>query len=279
MPPDTHHRGSRRGARAPHGGYVLADAQRGLEGAQAERDRLAPVLDSRVADAEQALTGARDAAIAGADRGFGARWLAMNAHTLASPGATVLRAVTVSVFVLLFLLPCLLRPTTLSDHRASASVEQERADLEAETAIAVTRAQVREQVETLWAERELASAQLAAAAQTEIEREEHRRRVDAARQAPTAVSAERIPEAAADVTTEVTLAAPAALESTPPSKRATLPMVPDVAGAAMRWVRPFVPPIIATAIETTTRPLRARGRSSRRPRRSISACGAATGSR
>lgn len=238
----------------------LADAQRGLEGAQAERDRLAPVLDSRVADAEQALTGARDAAIAGADRGFGARWLAMNAHTLASPGATVLRAVTVSVFVLLFLLPCLLRlsrPTTLSDHRASASVEQERADLEADTAIAVTRAQVREQVETLWAERELASAQLAAAAQTEIEREEHRLRVDAARQAPIAVSAERIPEAAADVTADLTLAAPAALESIPPAKRATLPMVPDVAGAAMRWVRPFVPPIIATAIETTTRPLRA----------------------
>jgi hypothetical protein len=36
-----------------------------------------------------------------------------------------------------------------------------------------------------------------------------------------------------------------------------IPALPDVAGAAVRWMRPFVPPVVASAIETTTRPLRA----------------------
>ena len=36
-----------------------------------------------------------------------------------------------------------------------------------------------------------------------------------------------------------------------------IPALPDVAGAAVRWMRPFVPPIVASAIDTTTRPLRA----------------------
>ena len=35
-----------------------------------------------------------------------------------------------------------------------------------------------------------------------------------------------------------------------------IPALPDVAGAAVRWMRPFVPPIVASAIDTTTRPLR-----------------------
>ena len=50
---------------------------------------------------------------------------------------------------------------------------------------------------------------------------------------------------------------PAVRESRTREKRTVLPSVPDVAGAAMRWMRPFVPPIIATAIDTTTKPLRA----------------------
>jgi hypothetical protein len=40
-------------------------------------------------------------------------------------------------------------------------------------------------------------------------------------------------------------------------KRSLIPTVPGVAGAAVRWMRPFVPPIVASAIDTTTRPLRA----------------------
>jgi hypothetical protein len=35
-----------------------------------------------------------------------------------------------------------------------------------------------------------------------------------------------------------------------------IPTIPDVTKAAARWLRPFVPPIIASAIDTTTKPLR-----------------------
>ncbi len=35
-----------------------------------------------------------------------------------------------------------------------------------------------------------------------------------------------------------------------------IPAIPDVTKAAARWLRPFVPPIIASAIDTTTKPLR-----------------------
>ncbi|MGZ8801322.1 MAG: DUF4407 domain-containing protein [Mycobacterium sp.] len=246
----------------------LAYTQRELDEAELERDRLAPALDAKVADDERALTAARDAAIAGADRGFGARWMAMNAHTLASPGATVLRALMAGLLVLLFLFPLILRLSrakTSEDRRAAASAERERADLDADTAIAVKQAEVRAGVQSMWAEHELASARLAIAAQTEIDREEQRRRVAATLEAPTPVSAQRVPEVAAE--------SPAALEAGPsieapsdqlravrasrPEKQTVLPTVPDVAAAAMRWMRPFVPPIIATAIDTTTKPLRA----------------------
>ena len=234
----------------------LADAQRELDRAEAERDRLAPALASTIADDERALTTARDAAVTGADRGFGARWLAMNAHTLASPGATVLRALLSGLFVLAFLFPLLLRLSrakTTEDRRAAAVADRERAELEADTAIAVKRAEVRAAVETMWADRELESARLAVAAQAEIDQEEQRRRVAAALEAPVAVPSERV------------LDEPAALEAEPeperlpavPEKRSALPTVPDVAGAAMRWMRPFVPPIVVSAIDTTTRPLRA----------------------
>lgn len=228
----------------------LADTQRTLDTAESERERLAPMLNAAVAADEAALTRARDAAIAGADRGFGARWLAMNAHTLASPAAIVLRALLTGVFVLAFLFPLLLRISrakTTEDRRAAALAERERADLEADTAIAVKKAEVRTAVETMWAEHELESARLAVAAQAEIDSEEQRRRVVSALEAPTRVVAERVPEV---------VALPAVRE-TLPAKRTVLPVVPEVAEVAARWMRPFVPPIIASAIDTTTRPLRA----------------------
>lgn len=250
----------------------LEDAQRRLDTVESERNRLAPALDATVADDERALTQARDAAIARADRGFGARWLTMNAYTLGSPAATVLRALVVGLFVVLFLLPVILRLSrakTSEDRHTAALDQRERADLEADTAIAVKRAEVRAAVETLWAEHELDSARLAIAAQAEIDREEQRRRVAAASEAPTPVASERVTGVSAESgTAEMpTLPADASPDEAPerlpavtqprPGKRSVLPAVPDVAGAAMRWVRPFVPPIIVSAIDTTTKPLRA----------------------
>jgi hypothetical protein len=238
----------------------LADTQGQLDKAVVERDRVAPSLDAAIADGQQKLTQARDAATATADRGFGARWLAMNSYTLDSAGATVLRALLAGLFIALFLFPLLLRLSrakTTEDRRSAARAVAERADLEADTAIAVKKAEVRAAIETMKAEQELSSARLALEAQQEIEREEQRRRVAAAIEAPVQVSSERVVEPVAELTAEV-IDEPKnlpALAEPDGEKRGLIPM-PDIAKAATRWIRPFVPPIVASAIDTTTRPLR-----------------------
>ena len=63
----------------------LADTQRQLDNAVANRDRAAPELDSAIAAREQALEQARATAMKDVDHGLGARWMAMNDHTFASP--------------------------------------------------------------------------------------------------------------------------------------------------------------------------------------------------
>ena len=239
----------------------LADTQSQLDKAVGERDRLAPSLDATIADDQQKLRQARDAAITNPDRGFGARWLAMNSYTLDSAGATVLRALLTGLFIALFLFPLLLklsRAKTTADRRTAAVAQQERADLEADTAIAVKRAEVRAAIETMKAEQELASARMEIEAQHEIDREQQRRRVADAIEAPVQVSSERVDEPVAELTAEVVGETPnlPAVAEPAGEKRGLIP-VPDIAKAATRWMRPFVPPIVANAIDTTTRPLRA----------------------
>jgi len=68
------------------------------------------------------------------------------------------------------------RGQTSEDRSEAARAEVERAERDADTAIAVKRAEVRAAVETMWAEQELASARIAVEAQMEIDREEQRRR-------------------------------------------------------------------------------------------------------
>jgi hypothetical protein len=227
----------------------LGDAQRELDTAVAERDRGAPALDAQIADDERALTQARQTATADADHGLGARWVAMNDYTLNDPGPLALRLLTIAFFALLSLLPLILklwRGETTHDRGAAARAQRERAELEADTAVAVKRAEVRATIETMWADQELASARLAVEAQTEIEREQQRRRIVAATQSP---AIEENPE-------------PKNLPALPQQagevepRREGASLIPDVAKAASRWIRPFVPPIIASAIETTTKPLR-----------------------
>ena len=236
----------------------LADTQRQLDDAVANRDRVAPGLDSEIAAREQALQQARVTAMTDVDHGLGARWMAMNEHTLASPGAMLLRLVTIAFVALLILLPLILklwRGQTSEDRGAAARAEVERAELEADTAIAVKRAEVRAAVETLWAEQQLASARLAVEAQAEIEREQQRRRVIEALEAieaPVRAQSERVIEPTPEL--------PAAeVSDNLPARRddnSLIPTIPDVTKAAARWLRPFVPPIIASAIDTTTKPLR-----------------------
>lgn len=180
---------------------LLADAQRELDNALATRDRRAPELDAAVARDEQALAAARHAAISGDGGGLGARWVAMNELTLASAGALVLRMLTLGFFALLYLLPLILRlwrgETTHDRHAAAraererAEFEAERAELEADTAIAIKRAEVRRAAEIMWAEHQLTQTRLAIEAQAEIDREQQRRRVAEALEAPVRALAER----------------------------------------------------------------------------------------
>ncbi|KUH81402.1 MULTISPECIES: DUF4407 domain-containing protein [unclassified Mycobacterium] len=270
----------------------LADAQRQLDDALAEQELQAPALDAQIAADEQALTQAREAAALEGDRGLGARWVAMNEYTSADMGALTLRLLVVGFFVLLCLLPLILRlwrGETSQDRGIAADVERDSAELDADTAIAVKRAEVRAAIDNMWAEQQLTSARLAIEAQNEIDREQQRRRVIEAIESAAPVRAERLAEPAVEdvylpiaaeaeaVSLELPVAPEepvdehAALDETPnlPAReerrvvapsgeagRPLIPAIPDVTKAAARWLRPLVPPIIVSAIDTTTRPLR-----------------------
>ena len=173
---------------------LLADAQRELDNALAIRDRQAPALDATVAHDEQALNEARHTVVADAGGGLGARWVAMNDLTLASVGALMLRLSTIAFFALLYLLPLILRlwrGETTHDRHSTARAERERAELDAETAIAIKRAEVRRAAEIMWAEHQLTQTRLAIEAQAEIDREQQRRRVVEALEGPVRASSQR----------------------------------------------------------------------------------------
>lgn len=219
----------------------LGAADRALDTAIAERDSRAAGLDAEVAVREQALVQARDAALTG---GLGARWQGMNAYTLDHPGPLVLRALLAAFFVLLTILPLLMKRW-----QGATTVEAESA---ADTAIAVKRAEVRAQVDQLWAEQELASARMAIEAQNAIDAERQRRRVaealapaQATEPAPPAPPA--LPVAGRD---------PEAAKELEPHRGGGVPLIPDVTRAAVRFIRPFVPPIVAGAIDNATKPIR-----------------------
>ncbi|ORV87510.1 hypothetical protein AWC11_01165 [Mycobacterium interjectum] len=266
---------------------LLADAQHELDNALAARDRQAPDLDARVSREELALTRARQHAVADSRRGLGARWVAMNDMTLASPGALALRVATIAFFALLCLLPLILRRwrgETTHDRHATARAEQERAELEADTAIAIKRAQVRREAEIMWAEHQLTQARLAIEAQTEIDRANQRRRVMEALDPPVRTSSRRavepadddiyLPIAAEAEAASLAIAPPPPAEVAPENlpaqveppgeveprhdERATplIPSIPDATKAAARWIRPLVPPFVARVIDNTTAPLR-----------------------
>ncbi|MBW0019161.1 MAG: DUF4407 domain-containing protein [Mycobacterium sp.] len=284
---------------------LLADAQRELDNALATRDRQSPELDADVARDQQALAAARRAVVADADRGLGARWVALNDLTLASAGALLLRVLMTAFFALLYLLPLILRrwrgETTHDRHAAAradrdrADLVRERADFEADTAIAIKRAEVRQAAEIMWAEHQLTQTRLAIEAQAEIDREQQRRRVSEALEAPVRASVQRgfepvrklgeedmylpiaaeaeaasravaeLPSAAEHPRAEVAENLPAPAEKGGDvAERAErgAPLIPSIsdatgaARAAARWIRPLVPPIVARAIDNTTQPLR-----------------------
>jgi hypothetical protein len=259
---------------------LLADAQQELDTAVAAREHGAPELDAQIGSQEQELDRARHSAIADADRGLGARWVALQQLTSVSAGALFLRLVAAGFFALLGLLPLILRlwrGDTTHDRHAKAHAERERAELEAETAIAVKRAEVRAAAESLWAEQQLVQARLAVEAQTEIDRAQLRHRVNAAIEGttrdpgpiaediylPIAAEAEAASLAAAESFDAVATADAIETENLPavvgprdtPAAQA-IPTIPDVTRAAARWIRPLVPNFVARAIDTSTHPVR-----------------------
>ncbi len=255
---------------------LLADAQKELDEALAARDRAVPALNAEIAGGEQAVAQARITATAGADRGLGVRLIAMHDNTFAGAGVLLVQLVTIGAFALLSLLPLILKiwhGETTHDRSAAARAERDRAEMAADTAIAVKRAQVRAAAESLWAEQQLANARLAVEAQTEIDRAEYRRRVAEALHGPVHATSPRGPEQVAASQAAVELPAggrdarddkpqnlPARVESADHKPVAggspLVPFIPDVAKAAARWIRPLVPPFVARAIDTTTQPLR-----------------------
>lgn len=271
---------------------LLSDAQRELDDAMAARDRQAPELDATISREEHALGDARQGVVANAGRGLGARWVAMNDLTMTSTGTLALRALVVAFSVLVYLLPLILaqwRGETTHDRHAVARAERERAELDADTAIAIKRAEIRREAEILWAEHQLTQARLAIEAQTQIDRERQRRRVlDTVESSahpqsqrtfepahddiylPIAAEAEAAsraltspPAVAENARTETTANLPARAQPDaeieprrdPPAP--SIPSIPDATRAAARWIRPLVPPFVSRVIDNTTQPLRA----------------------
>lgn len=142
-----------RGPEARFAQSALVSAESDLAAARAEREREAARLDAMIDRIDTELEADRDKAeaLARADNGLDARWRALHAYTGDSPVAMTLRLGVAGFFVLLNLLPLLLRiwrGETEQDRRVAARRLRNRAEEEADTAIALKRAQVR-------AEREL----------------------------------------------------------------------------------------------------------------------------
>jgi hypothetical protein len=83
------------------------------------------------------------------------------------------------------------RGQTTHDRHAAARAERDRAELDADTAVAIKRAEVRREAEIMWAEHQLTQARLAIEAQTEIDREHQRRRVLQAFEGPVHAPSQR----------------------------------------------------------------------------------------
>ncbi|WP_280316044.1 DUF4407 domain-containing protein [Nocardia abscessus] len=264
-----------RGPEAQTANAMLDDARKQLATAQSRVD----ASDRRIDAGQNALTDARTAAFDDADRGLGARWQAMNDYTARE--ALPLRILTIVAFVALALLPLVLRwwrgETSFDRHNAARTV-YDRAEREADAAIAVKQAEVRAEAETLRAEQQLTAARLAVEADTAIDRERQRTRIIAAiggieigitepprrPELPAAADDRKDSAMPHEVTPHlpapVTVNPPAAATPAPPQSGGglELPLIGTVpfSDTAARFIRPLVPSFVANAIDTATHPLR-----------------------
>ncbi|RJO77288.1 DUF4407 domain-containing protein [Nocardia panacis] len=258
-----------RGPEARTAEDMLDEARQRFTATQAKADP----ADRRVAAAEKALTTAESGAVAAADRGLGARWSAMNAHTRRDGGAFALRALTWLGGILLALLPLLLRwwrGETFFDRRLAARIAQDRADHAADTSISATRAEARAAAARLRAEQELTATRLAVAADAAIDRERERTRVFAAiggleigiaepqRRGELPAAPHRPEEPMTPNLPAQATKAPTAPDAPKSGGGLELPLIGTVpfTDTAARLIRPLVPSFVANAIDTATHPLR-----------------------
>ncbi|MFI9507641.1 DUF4407 domain-containing protein [Nocardia sp. NPDC052566] len=273
-----------RGPEALTANDMLEDARKQLAGERAKVDG----IDKRITDGEKALTAAESTAAATPERGLGPRWQAMNDYTVDS--ALPLRVLTILTLIALALLPLIMRwwrGDTFFDRRLAARLVQDQAERTADEAIAVKRAEVRAEAETLRAEQQLTAARLAVEADTAIDRERQRTRIIAAiggleigvTEPPRLDEATRRTELPAGTTGDRTqegtmtpnLPAPVTGNALTPatSGGALAPQAPRGGGlelpiigmvpfsdTAARLIRPLVPSFVANAIDTATHPLR-----------------------
>ncbi|WP_063048449.1 DUF4407 domain-containing protein [Nocardia arthritidis] len=266
-----------RGPEARTAEAMLDDARKQLATAQGRVD----AADRRIDADQDALSAARTAAFDDTDRGLGARWQAMNDYTVHE--ALPLRVLTIVAFVALALLPLVLRwwrgETSFDRHNAARTVH-DRAEREADAAIAVKQAEVRTEAETLRAEQQLTAARLAVEADTAIDRERQRTRIIAAiggieigitepprrpelpaaadDRKDSAMPDEATPNLPAPVGVHPPVPAVAPATPAPSGGGLELPLIGTVpfTDTAARFIRPLVPSFVANAIDTATHPLR-----------------------
>ncbi|MEV4209466.1 DUF4407 domain-containing protein [Nocardia salmonicida] len=263
---------------------MLDDARKQLATAQGRVEG----LDQRVRTESATLAAARTSAIAEGDRGLGARWLAMNSYTASHAGAAALRLLILLAGIVVALLPLLLRwwrGETSLDRRVDAANVADRAQREADAAIAVKRAEVRTETAALRAEHELTAAQLAIEADTVIDRERQRTRIIAAiggfelgfsephrkddsvslePNVPSQLPAGYVQHALPTGPAGTLVPAHQAPAQQAPAPAPTggggleLPIIGTVpfTDTAARWIRPLVPSFVANAFDSATHPMR-----------------------
>ncbi|WP_063005956.1 DUF4407 domain-containing protein [Nocardia salmonicida] len=263
---------------------MLDDARKQLATAQGRVEG----LDQRVRTESATLAAARTSAIAEGDRGLGARWLAMNSYTASHAGAAALRLLILLAGIAVALLPLLLRwwrGETSLDRRVDAEDVADRAQREADAAIAVKRAEVRTETAALRAEHELTAAQLAIEADTVIDRERQRTRIIAAiggfelgfsephrkddsvslePNVPSQLPAGYVQHALPTGPAGTLVPAHQAPAQQAPAPAPTggggleLPIIGTVpfTDTAARWIRPLVPSFVANAFDSATHPMR-----------------------
>ncbi|MGW0639928.1 DUF4407 domain-containing protein [Nocardia salmonicida] len=263
---------------------MLDDARKQLATAQGRVEG----LDQRVRTESATLAAARTSAIAEGDRGLGARWLAMNSYTASHAGPAALRLLILLAGIVVALLPLLLRwwrGETSLDRRVDAADVADRAQREADAAIAVKRAEVRTETAALRAEHELTAAQLAIEADTVIDRERHRTRIIAAiggfelgfsephrkddsvslepnvpSQLPAGYAQHALPTGPAGALVPAHQAPVQQAPAPAPTSGGglELPIIGTVpfTDTAARWIRPLVPAFVANAFDSATHPMR-----------------------